>query len=485
MSLSLAFNTARSSLMATSSLIDASTRNIAGASDPTYSRKIATTTTTADGSARMVSLSRATDLPLYYRMLSATSQTADRQALLDGLNQLETTVGDPESDSSPAAKLGALQNALTQYANSPDEPALASSVLSAAKDLAGTLNSASAAVLDTREDADASMADSVSRINDLLAQFQVQNDAVVKGTVKGLDVTDALDKRDAILSQLSEEMGISVVSRDNNDLVIYTDGGATLFEGTARQVTFSATPVYGSSTVGNAVYVDGVPVTGASATMPLKSGRLVGLTELRDEVAVTYQKQLDEIAGALIDTFREVDQTGGGAPDMAGLFTAGSATLPTGSTDGLAALITINAAADPSQGGSTDTMRDGGMNGAAYVYNADGDASFSDRLSGLITDFGTTRGFDPAANIASTATLGDFASASVSWLEQQRSQASAEADSESALLAKASDALSNSTGVNMDDEYAQQLAYEKSYQASSKLIAIINELFDTLLNSVG
>ena len=73
----------------------------------------------------------------------------------------------------------------------------------------------------------------------------------------------------------------------------------------------------------------------------------------------------------------------------------------------------------------------------------------------------------------------------MSWLEGQRKAASDNADYQSALMARASDALSNATGVNIDDEYATQLQLEQSYQASSKLIAVINTMFQTLLDAVA
>jgi flagellar hook-associated protein 1 FlgK len=53
------------------------------------------------------------------------------------------------------------------------------------------------------------------------------------------------------------------------------------------------------------------------------------------------------------------------------------------------------------------------------------------------------------------------------------------------LLAQASEALSNATDVNMDDETALMLQLEKSYSASAKLISVINQMLQTLLNSVG
>jgi flagellar hook-associated protein 1 FlgK len=395
-------------------------------------------------------------------------------------------VGDPESQTSPAAMLGALTSELTQLANTPDDPALASSVLNAAQGLAATLNGAAAAVQRVRSDADTAMADSVTRINDLLGQFEIDNKTVVRGTALGLDVTDALDRRDKILSQLSEELGISVVTRENNDLVIYADGGATLFETSARPVTFTQTPHFGAGTSGQAVFVDGVAVTGESATMPLRSGRLVGLSELRDETSVAYQKQIDEVARALIETFAETDQNPAppNGPALAGLFTAGSAALPTDST-GLAASISINAAVDPARGGILERIRDGGINGGDYAYNAENDASFSVRLRGLGDALAASRSFDPDGQIPADSSLIDYATASVAWLEGLRSNTSTTSQTEEALLFKASDALSNVTGISMDEEYAKQLEYERSYQASSKLIAVIGELFDALFSAVG
>ena len=79
--------------------------------------------------------------------------------------------------------------------------------------------------------------------------------------------------------------------------------------------------LYTAGTTGNAVYIDGVPVTGANSVMPLKSGKLAGLAQLRDQDTVTYQSQLDEIARGLINTFREIDQTAAALPDVPGLFT--------------------------------------------------------------------------------------------------------------------------------------------------------------------
>jgi len=123
MSLSVAYNTARSSLQASQSQMAVVSRNTAGASDPSYSRKIGALTTTG-GFARITVL-RASDSALLSKMLETTSSAATQKALLEGLQKLSATIGDTELDQSPAALMGALNGALQQYANAPDNPDLA------------------------------------------------------------------------------------------------------------------------------------------------------------------------------------------------------------------------------------------------------------------------------------------------------------------------------------------------------------------------
>jgi flagellar hook-associated protein 1 FlgK len=485
MSLSVAYNTARSSLQASQSQMAVVSRNTSGASDPNYSRKIAALTTTG-GYARITVL-RASDQALLTKMLETTSDSATQKALLEGLQKLSQTVGDTELNQSPAARVGALNSALQQYANAPDNPVLAQAFVKVATDLADTLNRATATIQSVRLEADGGMAGSVARINDLLSKFEKANQQVVSGSALGADVSDAMDTRDGLIAQLSEEIGITVVPRAGNDIALYTDSGVPLFERTARPVTFSPTTVYGPATTGGDVFIDGIRVTGPGALMPLNSGNLVGLARLRDDVAVTYQTQLDELARGLIQTFSESDQSGAAKPDMPGVFTfAGATGIPVmPASAGLAGLIRVNDAIDPTKGGKFENIRDGGINGAGYAYNPDGNASFSERLYALTEGMIAQRPFDPTLGFGPTASLQSFASLSGSWLEATRQSASQSVDYQTTLLGHASEALSNATDVNMDDETALMLQLEKSYSASAKLLSVIDQMLKTLLSVVG
>src|SRR5204863_8996706 len=102
-------------------------------------------------------------------------------------HSVTATLDDPKLYQSLTAHLNALNQALQQYANAPDNTTLAQAAVTSAKDMATTLNQATETVQSVREGADADMATSVQNINRLLSQFQTVNTAIVKGTISGDD----------------------------------------------------------------------------------------------------------------------------------------------------------------------------------------------------------------------------------------------------------------------------------------------------------
>lgn len=488
MTLTTALDVARSGLSVTSGRTALVSRNVVGAGEALASRKIANVVTGPGGGVRIASITRASDSALLAHMLAANSVAGQQQTIVDALDRLDTTVLDPELDASPAALIGKLTEAIQLYSSVPHDTVAAQSAVAAAGDVVRGLNSATQTAQSVRQQADADMASSVDRLNQLLAQFETVNKAIVDGTRSGADVTDDLDTRDRLLLSISEEVGIRTAIRSDNDMAIYTDSGVTLFETKARAVTFEPTLLYTPGTVGNAVFIDGVQVTGGSGGMAISSGRLAGLATVRDEIATTYQNQLDEIARGLIEAFAESDQSAVPTlPDAPGLFTypGAPAMPPSGSLMvGLAGTISINPSVDHEQGGTATLLRDGGIAGAAYGYNSGGEASFSGRLQELLDEMGEQRPFDPVAGVTS-ATISGLAASSISWLQEERATASVEADYRMTLFERSSEALSNATGVNLDEEMMMLLDLERSYQATSRLISTIDEMFRALLAAAG
>lgn len=458
MSLDVAASVARQSLIATQQQIALSGRNVAAAGEEDRSRAVAVMSTTIDGGIRVSGIRRAEDAALFTRMVNATASAAERDAVRGHLTVMADLVGDPQNGKSPAALLGDLRNAVAEYANAPDDPLFGQNAVERARDLANALNRGANELNLLRERADKAMHDSVTEVNRLLAEFREANDAVVRATVSGGDATMAQDRRDAIVARISEHLGVSTLARANGDMALFTDGGITLFDKVPRTVAMQRAPVFTVDTIGGVVTVDGLAITGPEAPMPSEGGSIVGHARVRDQIAPTYRLQLDEIARAVTELYED-------GP--------GSLFLTSGPPDH-AGTIRVNPAVDPYQGGNVEAFRDG-------TGNPSGFAAYADRLLQLGEDFGAVVTFDTAAQIGGPRTLEDFATGSIGWLEGLRASVTDEADTERAILASTADALSRATGVNLDEEYARQLEIERSFAASSRLIGIIDEMFETLL----
>lgn len=485
--LSSALSLALSGLSVTSSQAALASRNVNSASAEGYTRKTAEIHVLPGGAPTVAGYQRSTDKALADKLLGATSTALEKDGLLAALTRLSQLTGDPAQDDSLSSALGKLQQALTASASSPADSTLALSALEASRTVAAKLNAAAKEADSVRADADAGMAESANRINSLLQSFKTANDTIVRGTGSPEELAETLDQRDTILRQLSEEVGIRTVTRPNNDVLIFATGGAVLFEGTPRSVSFQQTQPLGAGDSGAAVLIDGVPVTGDAATMPITGGKLSAAAQVRDQLAPKFISQLDEIARGLIEAFAEQDQSPAPSlPDAAGLFVDPGSGLPASGSapKGIAGRLVINALADPEQGGSTAYLRDGGFGGAAYVYNSSGASGFQTRLKQMADSLDTAMSFDASSGLPASASLKELTSQSSAWVEARRKAANNAADAASAVRVRASDSLQKISGVSIDAEMASLLDLEKSYQAASKIITIVDAMLATLLEAV-
>ncbi|MCB1378739.1 MAG: flagellar hook-associated protein FlgK [Alphaproteobacteria bacterium] len=486
--LSSALNYALSGLSAAAAQSALASRNVAFAQDPNYSRRTAQIISLTDGSATIAAYNRSADRRLLEKLLESTSLSEGQSAMLKSLTSLSQQIGDPEADRSVAALVSKLQSSLRDLEANPSSGVLAANVVLAANSVVRALGQGTDAVQATRVDADQEMAASVDSINTLLAQFKIANDAIVRGSGTPADLTDSLDERDRILKLLSEEIGIRAVTRSNNDIAIYTEGGVTLFETVPRKIEFSPTTLFTPDTRGDVVRIDGVSVLGAQATMPSTSGRLASLARVRDEITVTFQTQLDEIARGLIEVFAESDQqVPASLPDVAGLFLNGTYTgvPPSGiAIPGLAARIRLNPLADPTAGGNPLLIRDGGFGGPDYVYNSSGADSFQARINELQAGFDSSIDFSSDAKLEATGSLKSFSLSAAGWIEALRQNTDDSAQSSAALRTRSAEALLRVTGVNIDEEMAAILDLERSYQASAKVISTLDSMLGTLFDSI-
>ncbi|MHB2263928.1 flagellar hook-associated protein FlgK [Aliihoeflea sp. PC F10.4] len=472
MSLSSVLYTAQSSLANTSRQTSVISRNITNVYNTDYTRRDAALISTAPG-ARIVSITRAADAALMRQNTNALSAWHAQSTLMAGFDRLSVSVNGVDNATSPAMRMGALQTALQTFSASPGDRNLAQGAVNAAGDVVRSLNEGSAAIQKLRTDADLEIKQSADRLNTLLADLEKTNGDVVTATRLKRDASEALDQRDAIVKQIAELVPVTTHVRGDNEMVVFSRDGITLFETVAREVTFEPTPIHAPGTVGNGVFIGGIELVSGNGSDTDGGGSLGALMQLRDEIAPTLQMQLDEIARGLIAGFSE--EQGG---DAAGLFTwSGNADqIPGGPVEGLAGLIQVNTAYRD----NPLALRDG----VAGAANPDGHAGYTGQIQRFIDMFSATGSFDPDTGITGAASLSDFATGSISWLEDGRKLSSVAGEKKAAMLARTSEALSNKTGVNIDEELARLLDLEQSYAASAKLLQVANEMLATLMATV-
>jgi flagellar hook-associated protein 1 FlgK len=488
MSLTLAHEIASGALLANATQSSLVARNIANVDNPNAARKYANTISSEIG-VRLGVIGNAVSMRLLESVLSNTAKSGELSSMTSALERLAGSIADPELGISPAAMLTEMQQALYAAAADPSNESLLRNVVSVATNVANTLQDAANLVVQVRKEANGDLAEATRQLQTLLKDFEDANNAIVSGTFAGRDVTDQIDRRNMLLREISGLIDIHPTTRANNDMVLFTANGTTLFETVPRTIAFDSSPL-SPGQPGGLLTIDGVPYSGAAASQ--LGGKIGGLLQIRDDVAISYGRQIDEIARGLIAAFAESDQSGAAAlPDIAGLFTwsGGPGLPPSGMVlDGLALSIRVNPNADPAQGGNLALIRDGGIGDPGepdYVYNTSGGVGFSQRLRDLAAALTEAQVFDPATGLGSSKSLLSLASDSAGWLESRRSSASDRLADVEVLGERAVNAWHGQIGVNLDEEMTSLMAIERSYQATARLMSTVDQMFQAILRATG
>ncbi|MBX9844077.1 MAG: flagellar hook-associated protein FlgK [Xanthobacteraceae bacterium] len=331
MSLTQALNTATSGLKVMQSAMSIVASNVANAQTPGYVRKSLEVTSISAGgvgnSVRVAAVQRELDeyLQKQLRMESAGGGYADLRASF--YQRLQAIYGDPSSSSSLESVFSTFTNAIQTLVTSPDSAAARSMVLSSAQVLAQTLNSVTEDVQSLRADAESGIAAAVETAN-----YAMQKIVELNGQLAGREITNAsdaalADQRDAYVDQLAELIDIRVVKGDQGELNIFTNSGVQLVGAGASRLQFNAAGTVSAtsrwdadpaqSTLGT---ISLVSPSGGSidliANKSLRSGKIAAYLEMRDNVLVEAQNQLDGLAAAMAQALS--DDTVAGTPVAGG-----------------------------------------------------------------------------------------------------------------------------------------------------------------------
>ena len=401
----------------------------------------------------------------------ATGAQAYSQQMVNVLGSYVQNVGQPADSSSLPSVLSAFQQALTTLSSTPDRTTAQAQTVAAAQNVTSTFQSLDTAIAGAREQADQGIASDVTSVNETLDQFAQNEAQLQQAAARGDSTAPFEDTRANLLANLSQNLPIKVFQSDNNAVIVTTDQGTTLWDGSEHKLAFDASPSIGASqTAGlSPVTVDGAPIQMS------QTGSIAADLQLRDGTLAGFANQLDQMAGNLITAFQQSDPSV--AAGQTGVFTvAGAALDPTdpSAIPGLAGKIQVNASLDPTQGGQYWRIRDGAQ------ATAQGPSGNNSTVLGFVNALQQPQSYDTTTGLPGSMTLSNAASQIAGVQQVALSTWTDNNTTRTQQMQAAQSTLSNATGVNVDDEMQRLLLVQHTYEASAQVLQAAAKMLDAL-----
>ncbi|MDT3687679.1 MAG: flagellar hook-associated protein FlgK [Pseudorhodoplanes sp.] len=321
MSLSQALATSVAGLRITQSSLALVASNVANAETPGYVRKTAAQVTTAAGangvSVRIASINRELDQYVQRQLRAEVSGGTYATMRAEYYSRIQSIFGEPGADSTLETAFNNFTTSLQALSTSPDSVTARTTTLNLAQVLTQQLNSMSNQIQSLRSDAELGLSDSVARANNAMQQVAAINRQLSSNNAKDAATATLMDQRDAYIDELSHLMDIRVLQGDNNQINIFTGSGIQLVGVDAAQIGFDAQgtvtaeakwdPDPAKRTVGTLTLTSSTasPMD-LIASKSIRSGEMAAYLELRDDILVQAQAQLDQIASAMASSLSSI-----------------------------------------------------------------------------------------------------------------------------------------------------------------------------------
>lgn len=463
---------AASGLAAATTEIAVTAENISNAQTPGYVAEQAQLAAQAGDSSGVgdgvvvTSISQVNDALLAANNLQAQGSLSNLSALQQVLTGIQNvfplgqsssgtdSTTDTSSNTSIAGQLADFWSAWDDIAQDPTSPAPSTEVVDYAQGLVTSLNEASTQLSQLASDTSGEIADQVSQVNALLQQAASLNQQIVATNGGGGNAAQLVDDLNNITGQLATSAGVNVQMQSNGTALVSIGGVAVVQDDSAATLAISTA---GGTT--------SITTSGGAVTVPVTSGSLAGLLTGVNQTIPQYGAELDGVANALASTVNGQLAQGVTTSDVSGatlpLFTAnGGTTTPTSVT---AATISINPtiAADPADLAVASTPSTPG----AQVNDGSNAAAMAE-LSNVST----------GPDVAYQQLIEQIGSDTQNVDTQVTAQTS--------VANQAQQALQSQAGVNENTELTNLMQFQSSYQASAKLVNVIDSVMQSLLTAV-
>jgi flagellar hook-associated protein 1 FlgK len=397
-------------------------------------------------------LVRASDPMLFRTLLSDRGDASSAEARTMVLAPVVTSFAELDTEGLGAA-LDALWTAFRQLEARPDDLDVRREVLDRVDGLAAAFRAQASTIQRERSSADDRVRDHAARLDELGFQIAELNEEIAVAVTTG-GGQELMDRRDALVREVSTIIDTRVISHDDGTITLVVASGIALVDGRdARHVRIDP----GSAPGRAEVQVEGAGLW-TDINDRIGGGALEGLIAARDGDLDAIEDRLDQLAFDLATATNAVHVAGFGSDGLGGRFLFAPLAGPAGAASAIA--ISAMVAGDPA------------AVAAAAAPGLAGDNRNALALAALSST-------DIAAG--GTATAAEEHAALVGQAAATARQAEDQAANLEAARAQTQNLWEQRVGVSVDEEMVDMIAYEKAYQAAAKLVALADDLYDTLL----
>ncbi|PPK92142.1 flagellar hook-associated protein 1 FlgK [Kineococcus xinjiangensis] len=438
--------------------MDVTGQNIANANTQGYTRQRVeqVSTVAAQGTwarkdvagtgVEVTGITRIADALLDATMRADTAASAEQQATARIWNQIEASLGEP-SATGLSTQLAAMHSSWANLGRTEGTEAAATAradVLARSKAVVDTLATLDAHLASQWSAADRQLDVLVEQANSTAAQVAGLNEAILKANATGTSPNELIDHREQALSRLAELTGARVTTRENGMVDVH---------------------------VGNAAIVTGISAEKLSVSR-------AALADIKHDGAVTSlrigQTGVLPVSGSLRATVDAVNTT-----------------IPRAALDLDATArrigASVNAVYNPGGTAALDffAMPISGRDYArGMVVRPDvTTTNFTDRSDATTVDRDIARRIGNLVSAEGGPTATWRAHVTNVASKVQSAEVRAEVAGQTAM--KSAAARDSVSGVSIDEEMTNLVAYQHAYNAAARVLTTIDQALDTLINRTG
>lgn len=322
MSLTASLKTALSGVKASQNAMSVVSENVNNVKTEGYSRKVYSQQTLilANGQSSGVLSNtnlRQVDEQLRYQYRTESGRMQSSYVRSYYLDIIQAKMGSPDSQTSVSNRVNAIQTAFESLGVDSDKLNARSTTVSAIDTALSQIQALSDQIQAMRLEIDQSLTELSKEATDILNQLDKLNDDIVRTDAMNTTTADNFrDRRDTLITRLSEIMDIQSYERSTGETVILTAGGKPLLDKDAATVSHTPAASTGSLINYSSGGITGVYAGKYDITNEITSGEMYGLIQLRDTELQDLQIEMDELAYQLTQSLNQVGNQGTNYPNM-------------------------------------------------------------------------------------------------------------------------------------------------------------------------